>query len=79
MAVGEEHKPILPTGMPRPGGARSQRSADLVKRTGIAVLMCFMAVALVGTLSHVSAGARYFGMQAAQEKAAATQQARNIS
>jgi hypothetical protein len=33
-----------------------------------------MCVGLVGTLSHVSAGARYYGLKAAHEKAAATQQ-----
>merc|ERR1711871_702682 len=75
MAVGEEAT-LLPTHASRcpKSGAGHHAASQRARRVAIGGLMLVMSCALVGTLSHVSAGARYFGMQAAQKQAAATQQ-----
>ena len=75
MAVGEEAV-LLPTHASRcpQSGKGYHATSQRARRVAIGSLMLLMSCALVGTLSHVSAGARYYGMQAAHKQAAATQQ-----
>jgi len=73
--VGEEAV-LLPTHASRcpQSGKGYHATSQRARRVAIGSLMLLMSCALVGTLSHVSAGARYYGMQAAHKQAAATQQ-----
>ena len=73
MAVGEEAV-SLPSQTSRRREFGAIKPTSPARRVALIAMMCVMGCALVATLSHVSAGARYYGLVAAHKQAAATQE-----